>query len=336
MAIAKEPARRFQTADAFRAALGNVSSLPAALELGATAAFGGPPVAAGPVQPIASSPLQPAIAPQDLQYVAAPPQYAAGPQAPPYAPPAPRGRRGLYMAVGSLATIAVLVLLAIQAPKFFGTSAQVGEPGDPAVQSEPAQQAAEPLLPPASDPGAASIPEPPATATAAPATAPMGSLMRRTPAPSQGSQGVRQQAGQATSSPSESQTPFGGPAAGSAPDTSSAYPAASAPASRQAPVAAAAPAVNAAEKAEIADLRQRMMLMAVRANAVKSSMQRLQQEQAARGLGMRGDATAADQRMNFLMDQAEAALAAGNPAAARKNLDGAERQLENLEKILGL
>src|SRR6185312_12809647 len=84
MALAKDPAQRFQKAEAFRAALGSVSGIAA------------------------------------MHTVTAPsPMPASGPQAPVMAASKPAGnRRILYMLAGSLATIAVLIVLAFQVPKF--------------------------------------------------------------------------------------------------------------------------------------------------------------------------------------------------------------------------
>ena len=86
MALEKDPAQRFQTADAFRAALLSVR---------------------GSVQ-------QPIAAPAEAPVVALPP--------PP--PPAARSHRGLYIALGSLATVAVIIAAITQIPKFRHTAAE--------------------------------------------------------------------------------------------------------------------------------------------------------------------------------------------------------------------
>lgn len=77
------------------------------------------------------------------------------------------------------------------------------------------------------------------------------------------------------------------------------------------------------------------MLMAARVNAVKSSMANLQRQQSAMGMGMRGDMVAAHQRMEFHLDEGERALKNGDPVAAKRSLDAAERELERLEGWLG-
>ena len=105
MAIEKDPAARFQTAEAFRAALGH--------------AF---PEAASPTKTLRPMPIlmptatMPPSLPQNLPPTA--PIMAAGAAAPWVAPAAaPRSRRGLYMALGSIVTLAILIAAVIEGPK---------------------------------------------------------------------------------------------------------------------------------------------------------------------------------------------------------------------------
>jgi len=65
---------------------------------------------------------------------------------------------------------------------------------------------------------------------------------------------------------------------------------------------------------------------------VKGSLNRLSAQQASSGLGTSGDLTGAARRMQVFMDQATSQLRAGDPAAAKKSLDSAERELEKLEE----
>lgn len=78
------------------------------------------------------------------------------------------------------------------------------------------------------------------------------------------------------------------------------------------------------------------MTLASRVNAVRTSLSNLQRSQQAQGLGLRGDITASQSRMEYQMDQAEGAVKAGDPAAARRSLDAAEREVDKLENFLGL
>ncbi|HSR09427.1 MAG TPA: serine/threonine-protein kinase, partial [Bryobacteraceae bacterium] len=111
MAIEKEPAARFQTAEAFRAALGH--AFPEAVSptrtltpvpipvAGPAASVMPPPLPLSPTAPMtaASAPVAPAAAPWVVPETA------------------PRSRRGLYMALGSVVTLAVLVAAVVEGPK---------------------------------------------------------------------------------------------------------------------------------------------------------------------------------------------------------------------------
>ncbi|MCX8008057.1 MAG: hypothetical protein N3B11_08160, partial [Coriobacteriia bacterium] len=83
------------------------------------------------------------------------------------------------------------------------------------------------------------------------------------------------------------------------------------------------------------ELREQLMLLGTRVNAAQASLNRLKQEQARMGLGLRGDIASAAQRMEFYMDEAEAAIKRGDAAAAKRHLDNAERETSRLEKFLG-
>jgi hypothetical protein len=75
--------------------------------------------------------------------------------------------------------------------------------------------------------------------------------------------------------------------------------------------------------------------MAIRAGAIRRSLDNLRRAQARSGLGLRRDFEMAEQRLIFQMDEAEAAVKAGDAAAAEKHLDGAEAPLKLLENNLG-
>ena len=79
-----------------------------------------------------------------------------------------------------------------------------------------------------------------------------------------------------------------------------------------------------------------MVLLSASAGSVQGSLDNLRREQSRDGLSLRGDMAAAAQRVQYLMGEANRALAAGDAAAAKGNLDQAEANLEKLEKFLGL
>ncbi len=260
-AIAKDPAQRFQSADALHTALESVRG-----ELGG---------------------------------FAAPPVYAPPPQ---QAQPASQGsnRRLLYMIAGSLATIAVLVVAATQIPKWREARAGGSQAQPAAISPTPAPEQAQPpqqqqTPPPASEPVVQAQPE---VAPAAPRPA------AQTPVPRAPARAVEAPPVQPQAAP---QAP---PAQPQGPD----------------------PAVK---QAELRSLRERMMLQGTRLSSSKAAIDNMRRVQAQSGLGMRQDVLTAQQRAEFYMDESENALKAGDPAAMRKALDSAEREIERLEKFLG-
>jgi hypothetical protein len=103
----------------------------------------------------------------------------------------------------------------------------------------------------------------------------------------------------------------------------------------QTPPAAAPPAPAPRSNPALAELRERAVFLASRAATVRNGLARLESQQARMGTGLRPDMAAANERMDFLMKEAGAALSAGDADAAKRNLDLAEREVEKLEKFLG-
>jgi serine/threonine-protein kinase len=267
MSLEKDPAQRFQTADAFRAALLSLR---------------------GPV-PVATS-------------------SAAAPVAVAPPPPAARSHRGLYIALGSLATIAVIVAAATQIPKFRRTAA---ESAPAATASAPAQP------PPASAPSPAPAPaetqpaSPPPVETPAPATKAAAQPVRRSaPAAAAVSAPAQQPVEQPVSPPPQAPP-------------------------QQASQAPAASAVDAAKAEQLQKIHEQLMLLGIRAGTVKSSLDALRSAQARSGLGLRADMAASAQRMDYLLDETDAALKRGDAVAAKRNLDLAEKEVSKLENFLG-
>ncbi|MFB3776372.1 MAG: serine/threonine-protein kinase [Bryobacteraceae bacterium] len=285
MAIAKDPAKRFQSADAFGAAVRSVAGLPPA----AVVAPAPSPVSA--VRPAAPMPTRP---PMPAPAQAAPPPSAVAP------PPSRSSHRGLYMALGAIAAVAVLAVGALQLPKWLKTRAGEGSaPVEEVGQQQTTPPEPPPVLePPAREPEAASQP------VASPPAAPVAGQPRRAlPA-------VRETA---PAQPAVTQQ-------GSAP----------APPAQTAP-----PAADAARAAALKAIQKEWPMLASRAGAVAGSLQNLQQEQRRSGFGLRGDITASWKRMEHYMDQVEAAISAKDPDAARENMESAEREIANLERFLG-
>jgi serine/threonine-protein kinase len=288
MAINKEPAQRFQSADAFRNALGNAGKL-----------IGSPAT-----QPMAE----------------------ASPAPPPQAT-SPSSRRGLYMALGSLATLAVIVVAAIEGPKLFqtqaGSQAVVPQAAPPAV-SEPVTQPdpnSNQVITTTAPPGSTHAAQPQATPSgqnpvpASPVLPKQVALPSSVPAAGLQSPASNAAASESQNPPPAAQQPQSQPAVQLSP---SSQPAAPAPAQ------------------ELEALRDRMMKLAARVGAVQAKARRIEAEQRAQGLGMRSDVVSGISRMTFYMDEAEHALRSSNAAAARTALQRADMQVETLERILGI
>lgn len=292
MSIAKDPAQRFQSADAFKAAVDGVRRT----------------LSGAPAQPAAAAPVRPPAQPP----IAAP-------------PPAPSSRRGLYIALGCVLTLVVLGVAAVEGPKLFRTSANTAT-----AQSSPASPVPAPVAEPQP------VPQSPAPAAAEPASMQMPPPSPEPAVPGAGSRPaspvVRAKSGTARTHLTESSGSGPGAVLSAQPPVAQ-TPAASQPVAQPAPPP---PAVDTARIQALSKQQDRMMSMAARVNAARGSLANLQRSQQAQGLGLRADITATSSRMEYQMDQAESAIKAGDPAAAKRSLDAAERELDKLEGFLGI
>ena len=160
MSVAKDPATRFQTAGAFRNALSNV-----ALLVG--------PVVGPAVGRSAQAITQPVLGPPPI-----PMRAPTAPAAVVAMQPKPRGKRGMWMAVGALATAAA-VIAAIE----FGPWKSIKAAPQPA----PAQQQAQTQAPPpTAPPPTAPVDAQPVAAPAPSQTQPITQPPAQTPPPSKG------------------------------------------------------------------------------------------------------------------------------------------------------
>ncbi len=323
-AIAKDPAKRFQSAKAFRTALEHAAQAlgPVAVPFSATALGPAAPSSvsqgtaamppSAPTPPAAAAPGPPAAPPTAPAMPAAPPPVMTAPP-PPAPPPSARSHRGLYMALGAVIGLAVLALAVTQLPRWLRIGAQspavpeatpiTAQPREPAAQAEPSRQEktaqAEQVTPVQAAPsGPSEVGQPPSV----PRTVP--------PRPrAETAGGVAPDEQPASTRPSERQEPAGRPAAER----------------REAAVSAQA----------LQQAQDRMAMLASRAVAVRSSLENLQRRQAEMGLGLRGDIAAAWKRMEYYMDQAEAALHKSDVSTAQRHMDAAEREIDRLEAFLG-
>ncbi|MBI3474801.1 MAG: serine/threonine protein kinase [Acidobacteria bacterium] len=259
IAIAKEPARRFQTATAFRNALNNVRGTSAVADVqapafaptgDATATMGRPASPATSVSQIAS-------------FAAAVPagtQVAATPSIP-IPPPAPASHRGLYMTLGALIVLAGLVFAGIYLPKRGKADDQaqkaVAAPAPAPVEPAPAPVVENP------------VPEAPVV------LAKGGGKMHS----KQGSE-----------------------------DTTA---------------------------KQLDELRDEIDHLAARAASVNASLDRLKQQQAAAGYGLRGDMAEREESMKINLSRAQDAAEHNDLAKAQKYYDRTTADLEALEHFVG-
>jgi len=301
MAVAKDPAARFQSADAFAAALQTVmprvAGTVAAIPVPATAVIAG---AAAPAMRTAAA--------------GTPTSASAVPTAAPAAPivAAHPSHRGLYIALGAAIVVVVLAVAAI-IPWHARTEA---------LKKQNAAQAAGGVTPPA--PATAPVP-PPSTPTADTATPPNAATdaSSSTPASAPTSD---------SAAPTPSATVNPTPVAKKLRASPKATAQTATPADAAQSASPPAPAVDPAQMQAL-DLENDQL--SGRASAVSASLDNLQKQQAAQGLGLRGDIVASQQRMQSYMSKAQAAIQAQDAASARKYLDLAAAEVEKLEKFLG-
>ena len=346
MAIAKDPERRFQKAEAFRAALGNFAgSMGVTLGALPEAAKVTPPA---PPAPRATAPPLPPTAtgisvpppPRAPTFVPAPPlpatvvqppaapvfQAQPGPapvlQAQPVPPQSKSGsRRGLYMALGSVATLLVLAAAIIEGPKLLHSSANSAAPQVAApVENKAAESTAAPAAP-SSQPAAQQDSAPPAQAPAEPPATPVQAAAPQVPARSAPAQKQTRGQSPAVANPVAAQPPV------------SRQP--SQQSSQQPPPPSQPQAPARPTAAELNELRQQYNQVAIRVGAAKSGLRALQQQMQRQGVDMRGDMLEAESRMDYLMKESMDSMRAGDTDGSRTSLQMAERSLETIEKFLG-
>ena len=293
IAIAKDPAQRFQTAEAFRNALRTVP-VPAAMAQTATNLTPVTPDAAATatlsVPAVATAPVRAAAVTTSPRPTPVTPIPNPVPSSIPMPPPAQHSsHRGLYMTLGALIVLAVLVAAGIYIPRKSKTQAESAP-----AQTQPAAAAntasapdATPAVPAAPVTGSAtdtSIPQPPAAteATATPATA---------NAPANNAMSAAPHGAASAKSPRKAQS---GPAVN---------------ASLQESEGGSGSSAAAASKAAMIDeLEQQADQLSNRADAVDASLDRLQQQQSASGYGLRGDIVSRRSSMKTNLSKAQNAV----------------------------
>ena len=343
MAIAKDPNNRFQSADAFRAAL---SSVPvSALPPSNTTMTPTPTSKSTGATTLMDTPLTPRVAPTPTPArtptpapVATPapplptvpmsaPNQAAAPMPPPPAA-RPSSSRGVWLAIGALLGVGVIIAAGMYIPRHFGTHADPKQsafpPNDSAATNTPGQNAANPAIqtaannPDAGKPGSDIVNI--QSDQGSMKVDANGNVSIDSP---QGSMHVDAKTGSVKMSGKngESLSVRGG----NPPPTHVETP--------QAPTAPVPPPGPSPE--EIAKAEDEADKLNIRAATVQNSIETLRHQQQASGYNLRADISASQDRMQTYLAKGNAALKAQDLKAAQKYFDLAEGELGKLEKFLG-
>jgi hypothetical protein len=334
MSIAKDPANRFQSADAFRAALKSVpvSALPAAgttvtptprPTTGATTLMDTPTPA--PVRTPTPASTIPMPAPTSPAGAVTPPSVAAA-----------ASRRGLWLAMGALIGVGVLVAGGVYIPRHLGTHA---DPSKAVFQTNSPSPA--PGGPTGSSNGAA----PASSSATANSSAPIvslqsdkgsitvdanGNVSMQSP---QGSLQVDGKTGGVRMSDSSGGSmAVAGKSKGATVSMSNPV---STGSGAQPQVDSAPPVPAGPSKEEIAKMEDDADKLNIRASTVSQSLDTLRQQQNAAGYSLRADIASAQERMQAYLAKGNAALAAKDLTIAQKYFNLADGEISKLEKFLG-
>ena len=332
MSIAKDAGQRFQTADAFRNALGSLALAPAvaATPAGsddATAEISVPVVKAAATPPLPPAPSRPAVTPAVKAPTAAPANL------PTAAPPAPGTHRGLYMTLGALVVLVVLVVGGIYIPRHSKTEAQMPAQAT-SPQTIPVQGAAA-TPQPAATPEAGSVPGGEAeSGNANPAQPEAGATSAAVPSPQPPNAAVPPPSPAAPGNAVENATSITNLPTPRAPQRRTAE-ASSGKGATQAQGGDAAPSPGTASQANLDEVERSVDQLVSRAAAVNSSLDRLQQQQSSEGYGLRGDIAGRQASMNTSLSRAQHAVERGDAQKAKLYMDQAQGEVEALERFLG-
>jgi hypothetical protein len=284
-------------------------------------------------------PSRPVVSPATAPSAKAP---TAAPMPAPMPLPAaqPSGHRGLYMTLGALIVLAVLVVAGIYVPRSNWTHAKSPDASTSAAapQGSMADTATQSPAPSIQSPSGQSSEM--ASPTAAPSTSPADSgagMMNSSPTPPVPPAAP---AASVDNSNSMQQMP---PSTMSAPKSNVAHHARKLAAQNSmAGEAAASPqggegtaSSDAGNSAQLDELEKTVDQLSNRAAAVNSSLDRLQQQQAASGYGLRADMVERQASLKSNLYKAEEALQHRDVARAKKYADLAEGDAGVLERFLG-
>ncbi len=225
----------------------------------------------------------------------------------------PRSNRGLWMAAGAIACVCVLLAGALALPHFWRSSAA----GKSSTPAEHATVIAPPSATQVTSQAAAPVTPPPAST-----------------AQNQADNSAGQTAsGSAVTSPQPvhkllSKVSVPGTVTPAAP------PAATLPQNSAPPPQAAVPPPGPSPE-EIEKVNDDLIKLHARSDAVRSSLDRLRQQQAAEGLGLRQDIAASASRLDAYLQASDRAAQSNDLQSARRNIEHAEQEVNKLETFFG-
>jgi serine/threonine-protein kinase len=251
--------------------------------------------------------------------VAANPAAAKPPALPPALPNVSSGgnNRGLWMALGAVACVLVLIAAAIAMPHFWSGRAATKSPASVGAISTK-------TTPPANNP---------LESTPNPAPSPTGQQVAPAPAQNQPVNAVTQpvQKMAVRAEPKKLRVDsLTQPIADQKPQPVSA----GTPVTSPPPVQAAAVPQGPSQK-DIDNVQETLMQLHSRADAIRGSVNSLRRQQAADGFEVSPEIEGASSRLDNYLQAADRASQSNDLAAARKYMDGAEKQLTVLEAKFG-
>lgn len=349
MAMEKDPARRFQSAESFRTALRSVrTSL--GLSTGQSPSLD-PASVPTAITPVPTAPAAHSYSTQSVQpapSMTPPPPASVLPPVGQYGPASAANQashRGLWMGLGALVVLAGLVVAGVYVPRRSKAGAGAQTPAlQPASDTQTAAQegsATAVPAPPEAKAGdiAGAVPPPPSTppvevpSSASENTAPAGTA----PPPYVNAAETAKSSATIPNSPAHAQRGSAKGANGVTQPAGATSPPASNPNDSAANAAAQAEqaAAAAAAAAQLEELEKEFDQVSTRSNAVSTSLDTLRQQQASQGLNLRGDVAASEERLRTYVNKAQAALQNQDITSAQKYLKLAEPELEKIEKFLG-
>jgi len=348
MAIAKDPAQRFQSADAFRNALNSAKgALPAALPANQNAPVARmSPVVGASATALLQNAAPPAASIHEASTAPLEP-LPAQPQPLPVAPELSgqqKSHRGLYMSLGAVIVLAVLVAAGIYVPRRVKTSAS--EQTNGAQQAKPITPAPDAATSGNTSGGDTTKPQP------ADSTGPSPQNPDNTNPTANPAHGEAQSSGASgdmANSPGNSgtaadskqtdqtQTPSPGAEKPDKKHTPHKTPKGIPPTGQGQQDANAGQDLQTppATSAQLEELEHQADQLSSQANAVNDSLDNMRRQQSAQGLSLRGDVASAQELMKTHLAKAQAALQNRDAAGAKKYLDLAEGDVARIDKFLG-